>query len=125
MLQKLERASRSIRERKREREAKRGKEKEREIRTAVHKHPADQRRRGALVERKDALIAHRLGQTGQRAAEPRGRRRLQPDLDGVERVADCEKGKDKVSAVRRASRMSLDIPASFEMPENIPATKPL
>lgn len=54
----------------------------------VHKHPAEKRRRGALVQPTDALITHRLQHTLQRAAEPCRIRRLQPNLDGIKRMAN-------------------------------------
>lgn len=42
----------------------------------VHEHPADQRRRRALVEAPDALVPHRLHDALQRPAEARRIRRL-------------------------------------------------
>lgn len=56
----------------------------------VHKHPPDQRRRGAFIQARHALIADRLQDALQRATEARGLGCLKPDLDGVERMADCK-----------------------------------
>lgn len=54
----------------------------------VHEHPADERRRCALVEADEALIADRLREALQRAAEARCVSSLQADLDGIEGVAN-------------------------------------
>ena len=55
---------------------------------AVHEHPADQGRGGALVEALDALVAQGLGYALERAREAGGIGCLEADLDGVEGVAD-------------------------------------
>lgn len=54
----------------------------------VHKHPPDQRRRGALVQARHALIADGLQHALERAAEARRLRCLKPDFDSVEGMAD-------------------------------------
>ena len=56
---------------------------------AVHEHPADQRRRRALVEPAHALVAQRLRYALQGAAEARAVGCLETHLDCIEGVSDC------------------------------------
>ena len=58
----------------------------------VHRHPAQGGRGGALVERADPLVAHRLPEAVQRAAEVRAGGGLEAHFDRVEGVADGELG---------------------------------
>lgn len=55
---------------------------------AVHEHPSDQGRGGALVEREHALIADRLENALQGTTEAGCGGGLQTDLNGVEGMAD-------------------------------------
>lgn len=60
---------------------------------AVHEHPADQGRAGALVQAQNAFVADGLGDALERAGEAGAVCGLEADFDGVEGVADWEKRK--------------------------------
>jgi hypothetical protein len=59
---------------------------------AVHEHPADEGRGRAFVEAEEAFVPEGGGEAVEGAGEVGGRRGLKADFEGVEGVADWEKG---------------------------------